>query len=233
MHSMNCDFWRSHLIELVRGSLLETERNRAIFHVSGCRECRLFLEEQKVLTAAVAELAAETVMAPPADLESILLAEFDSTGLWRRRYFKPAAAMGAIAAVMACFAVLHAPPQRARLQPVVTRKEIAGSPPATVKPARRSVPRPVHRAHTAKPVEDAGPFVAIPHTVPLDPRERMTVMRVEMPVTALVAVGLTAAVPDPAASAQADVMVGEDGRIRAIRLVSLHSSAFNSDRRIN
>jgi hypothetical protein len=54
-----------------------------------------------------------------------------------------------------------------------------------------------------------------------------------MPVAALVAVGLAAAPSDPGASAQADVVIGEDGRIRAIRIVSLYSSAFISDRRIN
>jgi hypothetical protein len=236
-HRMNCDHWRSGLMELARGHLSDAgERDGVAAHARECSDCSLFLEEQMALTIAAAELAARTAMVPPADLESILLAEFDSARLRRRRYLKPAAAIGAIAAALACFAVLHVPPQRARSQPVVIHvapvKETVVSPPVAVMPLRKPVPRPVRRAHAAKPTEDAGPFVAIPYTVPLDPRERMTVMRVEMPVTALLAVGLTAAVPDPGASAQADVVVGEDGRIRAIRLVSFFSSASDTNRRI-
>jgi hypothetical protein len=46
-------------------------------------------------------------------------------------------------------------------------------------------------------------------------------MHLEMPVAALAAAGLTVTVPDPRASAQTDVIVGEDGRIRAIRLLSI------------
>jgi hypothetical protein len=214
---------------------LDTERDRAAVHVSGCRDCRLFLEEQMALTTALTEVAADTAMAPSPDLEFILLAEFDAARLRssRRRYLKPAAAIGAIAAAMVCFAVLHAPPRRARLRSAIPFTVTASNPPVAVMPDPKTVARPVRRARAAKLAEDAGPFVPIPYTVPPDPRERMTVMRVEMPVTALVAVGLTAAVPDPAASAQADVVVGEDGRIRAIRLVSFNSSVSNTDRRIN
>jgi hypothetical protein len=233
---MNCDLWRSGLTELARGRLPDTDPNSVSVHLTVCRDCSLFLEEQMALTTALTELAADPAMGPPPDLEFMLLAEFDSTRLrsLRRRYLKPAAAaMGAIAAALACFAVLHAPPRPARLEPAVPFSQTAANPPVAVMPAPKPALRPVRRAHAARSAKDPGPFVAIPYTVPPDPRERMTVMRVEMPVTALVAVGLAAAVADPAASAQADVVVGEDGRIRAIRLVSLRSSAFDSDRRIN
>jgi hypothetical protein len=230
---MNCDLWRSRAMELARGRLADTDRNGIAAHLRLCPNCSLFLEEQLALTAALTELAADTVMAPPADLESTLLAGFDSARSWRRRYFKPATAIGAMAAALACFAVLHAPPRRARLQPAVPLSETAAIPPVAVMPAPKPLPRTVRRTHAASPVEDPRPFVAIPWIVPLDPRERVTVVRVEMPVAALVAVGLATTVPDPGASAQADAVVGEDGRIHAIRLVSLYSPIFNSERGIN
>jgi hypothetical protein len=230
---MNCDLWRSRLTELAGGRLSDAERNGIASHLRECPDCSLFLEEQMVLTTALTELAADTVMAPPPYLEPILLAEFDSRKLWRRRYFKPAAAMGAIAAALACFAVLHAPPPRARLRLAIPRTEIAGSPPVAVMPVPKPVRKPVRRKSVPKPADDEGPFVAIPYTVPLDPRERVTVMRVEMPVAALTAVGLTTVAPDPLASAQADVVVGEDGRIHAIRLRSLYSPISDSERSIN
>jgi hypothetical protein len=231
---MSCDSWRDRLIELARGRLSDLERNRVSLHVGVCRGCSLFLEEQRALTTAVTELAADTIiMVPPADLESILVAEFDSARSRRRRYWKPAAAIGAIAAALACFAVFRAPSPRVLLRLPVVRvaplKETAASPLVAGMPARKSVAPPFRRPHPAQPPQDAEPFTAIPYTVPLDPRERVTVRRVAIPVAALVAIGLTAPAPDPAASAQADVVVGEDGRIRAIRLVAFESS----DRRIH
>jgi hypothetical protein len=105
--SINCDFWRSRLMELSRGRLSDTERNGVSVHVGVCRDCSLFLEEQIALTTGLAELAADTVIAPPAELESIVPAEFDSTRVRRRRYFKPAAAIAAIAAALACCACLR------------------------------------------------------------------------------------------------------------------------------
>jgi hypothetical protein len=216
------------LTELARGRPGDAEeRNRVASHLSVCPDCRQFLEEQMVLTNALSEIAAERVMAP-AGLESVLLAEFESTRS-RRRYLRPALAMAAIAAALACVAVIrysHAIPPRAEI-----RREIAQTVAVVIPPVaeRKPVPRRVHRAHVPKPVEDPTQFVTIPYTVPLDPRERVTVMRVDMPVSALVAVGLSDAPADPGGSAQADVVVGEDGRIRAIRLVSF----YGSDRRIN
>jgi hypothetical protein len=43
----------------------------------------------------------------------------------------------------------------------------------------------------------------------------------EMPVAALIAAGLPLAISDPAAQAKADVLIGEDGRPRAVRLISI------------
>jgi len=220
-------------MELARGSLWGTERNLVSVHVTECPDCSLFLEEQMALTTALTGLAADTVTAPPGDLEFALLAEFERTRAARRRYFKPAAAMGAIAAALAAFAVLHAPRRPARLQTAAPMKLAAVKPLVAVMPAPKPVPKSVRRRPVPKPSDDPGPFVAIPYIVPLDPRERVTVMRVEMPVAALMAVGLTTAAPDPSASARADVVVGEDGRIHAIRLVSFSSPISNSERSIN
>jgi hypothetical protein len=231
---MNCDLWRSRVMELARKRLFDAEeRNVVAAHVRVCPDCSLFLEEQTALTSAAKALAARTTMAPPADLEAILLAEFDLARASRRRYLKPAVAAGAIAAALACLAVWHRPPPRTRLEPAAPIKEIAAIPSVPATPALKPVRKSVRRASAPQPADDAGPFVAIPWIVPLDPREPVTVMRVEMPVAALLAVGFTTGAPDPSASAQADVVVGQDGRIHAIRLVSLYSPISNSERSIN
>jgi hypothetical protein len=46
----------------------------------------------------------------------------------------------------------------------------------------------------------------------------------EIPVTALIAAGFHVGVTDPAATVQADVLVSEDGRARAIRPLSVWNS---------
>jgi len=81
----------------------------------------------------------------------------------------------------------------------------------------------------ARPVEE--PFIEIPYVAPLAPYERSTVMRTTLPVSALIAAGFEVRVPDASIAVPADVLVGQDGRVHAIRLVS--NSSFDSDRRLN
>jgi hypothetical protein len=65
------------------------------------------------------------------------------------------------------------------------------------------------------------PFVTIPFTVPLSPEEPAAVWRTKIPVSALGAVGFHVDGLDPSAVVEADVLVSQDGRARAIRPVSI------------
>ena len=67
------------------------------------------------------------------------------------------------------------------------------------------------------------PFVPIPYVLPPGPYERMEIVRMRVPVAALIAAGFLVQTPDPGAQAEADVLVGQDGRPRAVRLVSVSS----------
>ena len=222
---MNCEFRRGRVIDLARGGAADAEIRD---HLRECAECARAFEEQAALTTLITEVAREESCAPPGHIEPLVLAEFQAVrGLGRRRW-RVAAAFGALAAAVAGFALLHS--TTARPKPVAAMKASARLEPAPVareeKPAMQSVRR---KPAPGRNIEEA-PFVEIPYTLPLDPHEPVTVMRVSMPVTALVAVGLAAAAPDPSAYAQADALVSEDGRIRALRLVSYESSDFSSDR---
>ncbi len=64
------------------------------------------------------------------------------------------------------------------------------------------------------------PFLAIPFVAPLAPYERATVMRMRMPVAALIAAGFEVDEPESGSSVTADVIVGQDGRAHAVRLLS-------------
>jgi len=72
----------------------------------------------------------------------------------------------------------------------------------------------------AAKVAAESPFVEIPYVAPLAPYERTAVMRMEVPVAALVAAGLEVHGPDPGSTLTADVLVGQDGQPRAIRLIA-------------
>ena len=59
--------------------------------------------------------------------------------------------------------------------------------------------------------------------MPLAPNERANVVRMDVPVAALITAGLPMRVHDVSANASADVLVGEDGRARAVRLLASDS----------
>jgi len=68
-----------------------------------------------------------------------------------------------------------------------------------------------------RPSEQA--FVRVPYVVPPAPYERTEVMRMEVPVATLLAAGLEVHVSAVEGTVRADVLVGQDGRALAIRLV--------------
>jgi hypothetical protein len=63
-------------------------------------------------------------------------------------------------------------------------------------------------------------FTALPYVVQPALYERTEVRRVTVPVAELIAAGLPMQA-DPGAHVEADVMVGQDGRARAVRLISV------------
>jgi hypothetical protein len=67
------------------------------------------------------------------------------------------------------------------------------------------------------------PFVPIPYVLPPGPYERVEVVRMKLPVAALIAAGFRIQTADLGAQAEADVIVGQDGRPRAVRLISISS----------
>jgi anti-sigma factor RsiW len=62
-------------------------------------------------------------------------------------------------------------------------------------------------------------FVGIPYLPPLDPHENATIVRMNIRVATLIAVGYRVTA-DPETVVPADVLVGEDGRAHAVRVLS-------------
>jgi len=82
-------------------------------------------------------------------------------------------------------------------------------------------PAPVQPPAVAEQRVDSRPFLTIPYTIPLAPEESAVVWRGKIPVSALIAAGFRVQVSDPSAVVEADVLVSQDGRARAIRPLSI------------
>jgi len=67
--------------------------------------------------------------------------------------------------------------------------------------------------------QDGAAFVGIPYLPPLDPHENATIVRMNIRVATLIAVGYRVTA-DPETIVPADVLVGEDGRAHAVRVLS-------------
>ena len=143
---------------------------------------------------------------PPLDRaeEDALLAAFDARQARPTRAFAGrwvwAAATAASVAIAAALNVIVATNVHGR---------------ATVAPGADSL----SRGSSLAPVtpDDAGGFVPWPGALMLPRFESGALMRIDLPVSALPALGF--APPAVGASVQADVIVGQDGMARAIRLV--------------
>jgi hypothetical protein len=223
---MNCRESRSGWIETARGLAIgEASRAALLEHLEVCAECAGVLEAQRALTAAMEELS--TAAIPPADwFAAPVMAEFDRVHAPRRSMpaFRWLLAAGLAAAACLAVIMLHR-------QPPVMRP-VASMPPVTASlapPPQLSIPaKPARRVKTvtSRPVtpETEQPFFPIPYTAPLGPGEWARVERMQIPVAALIAAGFHMPVLDPAAIVEADVLVSQDGRIRAIRPLSISNS---------
>lgn len=67
-------------------------------------------------------------------------------------------------------------------------------------------------------------FVAVPGSASLPTLESASIVRYELPVSALPAYGVEIASDVPRRSVEADLLVGQDGYARAIRVVSVNSN---------
>jgi hypothetical protein len=217
---MNCQDWEPLLIEAARGAESGTVRE----HVRDCGRCAAVLANHRALSRGLAELADRSQVFPPDRIQAALLGEFSRR---RRRTQVYAFTAGAIAAsIIAIFLMLprrHTidvrpmpePPTAATLPLVEQAFPPAPSP--TTPPLRLRSAR-LGRQRAAAP-QAQNPLIAIPFAPPLSQGDRLEVVRVSIPVMTLVSWGLAAPTRDPDLRVTADVLVGEDGLARAVRVV--------------
>lgn len=205
---MRCQRYRESIIACARGAGEPREIDEALAHVETCATCRQTLEEQQALTAALRALAESDRAEAPSDaLEPRLMSAFEAQRsatsapasprlglpeLLRWRPLWPVAA-GLVAAAGAIVWLAVAGPR--------TKPDVASE------------------AAPSGIVELAG-FQPVPLAVALPDFDSGAIVRTELAVNALPVYGVRIP-PDAAGEAvTVDLLVGQDGHPRAIRLVT-------------
>jgi hypothetical protein len=193
---MNCqEFWNT---------MPELAGNGDHVHLAGCPACALRLHRQRELEAGLRAVAAglRKLEAPPR-VEARLVASFRTQSGTepvhdRRRWIPWLTWAAAFAAMLALgiFLVRERQPEAARA-PVARGNE---------------------RAALETPPEFEG-FIPLPDTDAVPVNEDMDVVHVEVPRSAMLAVGLEAGADRAEEMVEADIMLGSDGVARAVRFV--------------
>ncbi len=183
-------------------------------HAAGCAACAALLDGHKALTRGLRSLASQQErIKAPGRVEARLLAAFrGEAGLASpaptRRWWTPLATWGAAAALVAAavlvFIVRERPLQKP--QDLAVASELAGTD-WTAEAAAGGLPG----------AEDE--FIPLPNARRLAPNEEVNMVRVEMPRSAMIALGFTVPAERAEERVQADVVLGSDGLARAVRFL--------------
>lgn len=182
-------------------------------HAARCAPCRARLDRERELAAGFRALAAQCQdLEAPRRVEARLVAAFrQSAGIRQRRlaqrWWVPVLAWGSAAAAVACAALMllwqhpYAPVSRV--------------PPGAVQVAMVSGAE--GEGETAEAY--AGGFIPLPNTAEIAPNETVDLVRLEVPRSAMLALGLSVSAEQADETVEADVMLGADGVARAVRFV--------------
>jgi hypothetical protein len=220
--------------EVGRGTVAAVEA-----HVEQCATCAARLARERQLTEGLRALAAATASAAPsAEMELQLRAAFvaqhpPSAPAW----WKVAAAAAAVVMAGGWWWATSQAPDAPRHDAAAQAKAVVAPPTAPASsqpaPAPGSLPTPreaaalEHRTSGAPPVRASRQrpssgdtsFVVLPAAASLPDFESGVIVRMELPQAALPAYGLEI-VPGRRTPVEADLLIGQDGQARAIRLVA-------------
>jgi hypothetical protein len=233
---MSCRHLEPLIVDLARG-VATGQDAQLVQHVRRCPRCAGRLEQERVMSAALARLAAD-LADPPLDpeREPALLARFDT---WcsrpsphtQRAGWAPLVAAGvAIAAVLSWASASHSlypsagPAVRQTGRATVPVTAAPSAPSRATTGTALVVPAVTNGTAAADPGRatisvDVDGFIPWPGAATWPPFESGELVRVELPVEALPALGLATRASGMGMFVQADVLVGQDGFARAVRVV--------------
>lgn len=233
--NMDCKHFDSVIEQLERDAAMPAgARAEALQHAETCPGCRARLAAARVLSLELRALAADDrSMQAPAQVEAMLLAAFRERN-WRRSTawtwlrWVGAAALVAVAfwlaaerpwehAVSAPAARIQAARSPAAAQPVPPYAGAKRNNEVAIKSSPRARSRPIPRQEGA---EASNEFIALTYGGSSYPVGDSMVVRVELPRSAPMLVGLPVGGGDISGTVTADVVLGQDGVARAIRFVT-------------
>ena len=194
---MNCqEFWSS-------------ENQGQSEHLKECPDCAAAWAREREITAGLRRLAVEwRSVEAPARVETRLVHAFQKQAGFSALRFRPRWApvvtgfSAAAALVLAALLFVRGPEQP--------------------KPARRTSPAAVQLAADDMPGgvgESAGEFIPLPNAEQLESGEEVNLVRVEVPRSAMIALGYNVSADRALEPVSADVMLGADGLAHAIRFL--------------
>jgi hypothetical protein len=213
---MSCEDFENDIVDLARGEEIgEAARGQALGHADECPRCAGRLEDERAVTSVLRSLAARTAGAEaPPRVEAALrhaLREPGRAGAGGNAAAGPSRAielllLAAAAAILAAIVVV--PPRVGRFPEPAPMAAPAGAPTMVSGPEGATVPA----AENAE-------FVSLTYGEDLRELDSLQVVSVELPRTALAALGWPSADNVQTGSVTAEVIVGHDGVARAIRFV--------------
>jgi hypothetical protein len=244
---MSCDTLRDAVVEVGRGQAVGRGTAAALdAHIAYCVSCAARLARERELSEGLRALSAETAAAAAAAaLEGRLLAAFAERHAMRAssrwaKWWVPAAAAAVLVAGIGAWWWQGGKRAKQRLAPdqsIASSAVPVPQPERVVAPNRDPHPAPKRSAEhsgsrrkttvrAARPqVIRAEGFVLLPAAVGLPDFESGEIVRMELSVASLPAYGLEIGPDAQQSPVQADLLVGQDGQARAIRLVpSVESS---------
>ena len=251
---MNCQELETIILGMARAQLLEASaRRQALAHIARCEDCAERLAEQQELTAAV-RAAGRNLRSEEASahVEQSLLAAFRKQAnvaparspkpIRARQWPKLALAAAAIVLLALLAGAIRQwqvadPGQKTAIVPTApdkNEKSPEGFLP-TVQPERKAVR---HFAGQRRQAQSSIPrdatsgeevvteFISLAGENELVPLESGQVLRVELPTSTLISMGLPITTEDVSKPVLADLLVGQDGLARAIRFVRPGEAAY-------
>jgi len=237
---MNCERFETVLLDLARRQTLEAGMGeRALAHAESCARCAVRLSDQQRLTAELRALASSVEeIEAPARLEAALRTAFrERTAALRRpgKVWLPRQPRWALVAAAALLLAVGgvvlleraSSPGGAGKTAVAGVVRSASSEPqavASALPAGPVIPPAPPRKRRVTPLsapdrELATDFIPLLYESNLSAEESAHVVRISVPRTTLASLGLPVNEDRAAEPVKADVMLGEDGVARAIRLI--------------
>jgi len=214
----------------------------ALAHAGTCEACAARLDRERLLTASLREIAAATPAPDGRALEQRLLHAFAEchesaprekqrppVGVSKRSWWVLASAAALLLSASVAWYVLAtrqgtAPPSAAaRVADPPSPAPLAANVAPPIPSAKLfAVAAPPHRRpRHPDPVDEArlfSDFIALPEASALPDFESGRILRIEVPVSMLPAYGLHMVSQAAPAAVEADLLVGQDGLPRAIRL---------------